>query len=766
MKRRLIQNFIFLSGIVLIFIISLLTFQGPAPVKTEGSSKEFSAYRALDHLNVIAYKPRSMGTEAHKMVMNYIVSSMNEMGLETSIQPASVIIDRRSLRAASVFNIIGVLRGTQNSKAIMIVSHYDSTPHTLGAADDGSGVSAMLETIRTIKELGSFKNDIIFLFTDGEESGLYGARAFVDENKLAKEVGLLLNLEARGSSGPAYTYEVSPNNGWIMSEFFKAVRYPIASSLAYEVYRLMPNSSDFTIFKDAGMSGFNVAFLDDFVNYHSMNDTPETISLRSLQHSGSYAVDIIKHFGNQELIDPKTPDLLYFNVIGRWVVHFPQSMSLFLIIFSSILFVTVFVLGLKRKRVTVSKSLLGILIFMISLAVAVGSIWLLNKGVLNKYTIYGSYYSSNFYNALYYLVAYMAISLAVFSFIYALVYKKVGILNLLFGILFINLLALIAAFIYIPTAIYVSLIPLFFISFALLFVILFNLSLKHKRMLFLFVNLMVLLPVIGFYLPMVKVLFVTFSLELPIAGIALWIILLGLLMIPLRVFFDVNRWALTIIALVVGIIALVGAHLKSDYNEQQPLQSNIIYALNHENKSALWVSNVLKPDAWNEQFFEKNTIGPLTEIFPQATRERLKNKANFVAFEKPVITIISNSIRRDGVRKVKFNLKSMIGAENFQLYIHKTAKLTFFEINGKAVTDKSFYAEPFSEFYIMDYFGWQKSGVDFSLECNVDLPLELFVFEKKLGLPAELDFIPMPASVIPQTGYESYLSLVKTKFVF
>jgi hypothetical protein len=108
----------------------------------------------------------------------------------------------------------------------------------------------------------------------------------------------------------------------------------------------------------------------------------------------------------------------------------------------------------------------------------------------------------------------------------------------------------------------------------------------------------------------------------------------------------------------------------------------------------------------------------------------------------------------------------MIGAENFQLYIHKTARLTFFEINGKTVTDKSFYTAPFNDYYIMDYFGWQKSGVDFSLECNVDLPIELLVFEKKLGLPAELDFMPMPVSVIPQTGYESYLSLVKSKFVF
>ncbi len=763
MKKRLIQNLLFILGVIIIFIISLASFKGPKPVKLEGSLNKFSAHRALDHLHVIAKKPHSMATAEHRVVREYLVNYLKGMGLETSMQQATVVDDRRNLRAATVSNVVGILRGTNNSKAIMIVSHYDSTPHTLGAADDGAGVSSMLETIRVIKEMGSIKNDIIFLFTDGEESGLWGAKAFVRENKLVDEVGLVLNLEARGSSGPSYTYEVSPDNGWIMKEYFKAVRYPIASSLAYEVYKLMPNSSDFTVFKEAGMSGFNVAFLEDFVNYHSMNDSPETISLRSLQHTGSYCVDLIKHFGNIKLVDPKKPDLLYFNVIGQKVVHFPQTLSLFLILLSLILFIGVIILGLKKKRINILKSVLGIFIFLMSMAVSIGAIWLLNKEVLNKYPIYAVYYSSNFYNAIYYLLAYLAISLAVFSFIYALFYKKVGTLNLLTAILFVNLLALIAIYIYIPTAIYVSLVPSLFISLAFLLTLGFNFNLEKKRWLFLFINLIVLIPIIGFYMPMVKVLFVTFSLEFPVASIALWVILLGLLIIPLRVFFDVNRWALSTLALLVGVYALYGAHKKSNYKEEQPLQSSIFYSLNQETETALWVSNVMTADEWNKQFFTEEDRSALTEIYPYAEKLRLKNKAPLVSFAMPEIQLLEDTTWQSG-RIFSFKIKSRIDAENFQLYISSKSSLNSLEVNGIPVTDSSFYSQPYSDYYMLNYFGWPNEGVDFKLSCNSNQAFEIFVYEKKLGLPSEIDFIPMPAFVIPQTGYESYMTLVKSKF--
>ena len=255
----------------------------------------------------------------------------------------------------------------------------------------------------------------------------------------------------------------------------------------------------------------------------------------------------------------------------------------------------------------------------------------------------------------------------------------------------------------------------------------------------------------------------TFSLDFPIASIALWLVFLGLMMIPLRAFFELKRFLLPIVSLVLGIFALYLAHQNSEYNEEKPLQSNIFYALNHETESAFWVSNVLKPDDWNKQFFEKYNLNPLKEIYPYARTPRLKNEAKFIALPTPEVELLSDTLWQDG-RIFTFRLKSMLGAENLQLYINRSSGLNSLEINGKRVTDSSFYSKPYQAYYMLNYFGWPREGIEFTLQCNSNQPIEILIYEKKLGLPDKLEFKPMPDWVVPQTGYESYLSLVKSKF--
>ncbi len=266
------------------------------------------------------------------------------------VQTTTSVYYKRGLSAGYIHNIIGVHKGTEGNKCVLIVGHYDSQPHTLGAADDGSAVASMLESARALKQIGSFKNNIVFLFTDGEEAGLFGARAFINENPLKDSIGILLNIEARGSKGPSITYEVSPHNGWIMREYAKSVPYPIAHSIAYEIYNLLPNGSDFTPFKDAGVSGLNIGYVDDFVNYHSMTDSPENLSLKSLQHQGSYIMGIAKHFGNLNLSNTKSEDVIYFNWIGHSLIVYPIGYNLIFIIIISLLVIVKCKLGFERKE--------------------------------------------------------------------------------------------------------------------------------------------------------------------------------------------------------------------------------------------------------------------------------------------------------------------------------------------------------------------------------------------------------------------------------
>ena len=99
---------------------------------------------------------------------------------------------------------------------------------------------------------------MIVLLNDGEEAGLLGARVFSEEHPWAKDVGVALNFDARGNSGPSYMFETSDGNGWLIEQLARALPHPMATSLTGAVYRIMPNDTDFTIYKRHGMPGLEL----------------------------------------------------------------------------------------------------------------------------------------------------------------------------------------------------------------------------------------------------------------------------------------------------------------------------------------------------------------------------------------------------------------------------------------------------------------------------------------------------------------------------
>src|SRR5690606_20908050 len=139
----------------------------------------------------------------HEEVAMYLQRELQKLGLETQIQEGTTLSDWGNLVKSK--NIIAKIKGTSNSKAIVLLSHYDSAPHSYsyGAADDASGVAVILESVRAfLHNRTPQRDDIIILSSDAAELGLNGAALFVTQHQWAKEVGLVLNFEARGTSGP------------------------------------------------------------------------------------------------------------------------------------------------------------------------------------------------------------------------------------------------------------------------------------------------------------------------------------------------------------------------------------------------------------------------------------------------------------------------------------------------------------------------------------------------------------------------------------
>jgi hypothetical protein len=253
---------------------------------------------------------------------------MTALGLSPTVQVSQAMASRgfggdRYVFGGQVENLVGVLPGRDRAlPALALMAHYDSVPGSPGAADDATGVAAVLETIRAIRAGGQAERDIIVLITDSEEAGLLGARAFFAEHPLRKRIGVLINLEARGNGGRANMFQTGPDNGAIIAAFAKTASAPISNSLAVFLYENMPNDTDFTVSRDAGISGLNFAFIGRQFDYHSPTATPANLDQGSVQHIGDQTLAATRQFAGPDL-PGKAPDAVYSQTFGDHILAYP-----------------------------------------------------------------------------------------------------------------------------------------------------------------------------------------------------------------------------------------------------------------------------------------------------------------------------------------------------------------------------------------------------------------------------------------------------------
>ncbi|WMT40834.1 M20/M25/M40 family metallo-hydrolase [Paenibacillus sp. D2_2] len=331
-------------------LAGLLQIRSPQPVGMDAPPEDFSSARAMEKVKIIAREPHPSGSSAHDEVRDYIIAELEHLGLHPEIQQTEVMPGMSKRYSGRLDNIVVRIPGTEPSKPLMLAAHYDSVASGPGAADDASGIAAMLETVRALQASGPLKNDLILLMTDGEEQGLLGAKTLVNEQPWTREVGLVLNYEARGNKGPSFMFETSNQNGWIIQEFIKAAPHPVAYSLIYNLYKLMPNDTDLTMFKNAGIPGLNFAFGIGLNAYHTELDTPANLDPSSLQHQGDYMLSLARHFGNLDLGQINQQDRVYFNAIGWSMISYPQSWIPWFTILAVLLFIVTVWHGIYARR--------------------------------------------------------------------------------------------------------------------------------------------------------------------------------------------------------------------------------------------------------------------------------------------------------------------------------------------------------------------------------------------------------------------------------
>lgn len=330
MRRRAWVAPVLVFGAMLVALSAVrLSDRAPAQVVPATQRDVFSAERAFAHLQDLLKEnvPHPAGSVANAAIGNRIVEKLERFGYEPQVQEG-LQCSTLAPGCAFVRNIIAVRKGREAGKAVMVTAHYDSVPASAAAADDGAGVAVMLELAERLAQREPLLHDIVFLFSDGEEAGLLGATLFAEKHPLMQRIGLVLNVEARGVSGPALMFETGANNARLI-DLVAAIPRPVTSSIHVEVYRRMPNDTDYSIYRRAGVPGLNFAFTRGASLYHSVRDDLQRLDRTTLQHLGESVSAVLMRAGETpwEALAAQT-DATYVDIGALMLLRWPSTWNL------------------------------------------------------------------------------------------------------------------------------------------------------------------------------------------------------------------------------------------------------------------------------------------------------------------------------------------------------------------------------------------------------------------------------------------------------
>ncbi|MBC7966194.1 MAG: M28 family peptidase [Fuerstia sp.] len=324
-----------LLALLVIELLVCYQYRGPAVVSERDADAfaaagvpAFSAEKAMNiHQQMFDGTTHPAGSAQNDAVRDRLVRLLQQHGWQVEIQSNQV--DGREGEPSLLLHNVIARRPEQvdlSLQPLVLATHYDSCRSGPGAGDAGGCVAAVVEAGRLLTlQTDQLKRPVWLLFTDGEEAGLLGAIEFVKSHPLSQQRPLVLNFDARGTSGPVVMYETHAGNSVAVDEWINTIARPrITGSLFTAVYRSMPNGTDFSVFQQAGWQGFNFAIIDGAHRYHQPDDTFANLDPRSVQHFGEHALRLSTLIaGNSQDLAATKEDDLFFDVLGLFVIHFP-----------------------------------------------------------------------------------------------------------------------------------------------------------------------------------------------------------------------------------------------------------------------------------------------------------------------------------------------------------------------------------------------------------------------------------------------------------
>ena len=554
---------------------------------------------------------------------------------------------------------------------------------------------------------------------------------FVNKHPWAKDVGLAVNFEARGSGGSGIMFvETNKGNANLIAGFVEAnPKYPLANSLFYSLYKLLPNDTDLTRFREDGdIEGINFAFIDDHFDYHTALDTYERLDRNTLEHQGQYLMSMLSYFSEADLDKLKSiDDLVYFNMPFFNMITYPFSWILSLFIFAVLAFILLVAYGFKRRKLSPKSVGRGFAAFFIALTLSVLAGIFLWKLILMFYPEYREMLHGFTYNGHAYIAAFVCLAIALCLLVYSKVYKPENAVSLIVAPLFLWLVICGAIAFKLEGASF-FIIPVYFglLSFFIL--------LRQKKPSLIMLTLLSF-PALFIFSPMIKLFPIGLGLGMLVASTVLVALVFGLLISIFGVFRHKKRWGY--LFLVFGLYYMISAHVSSDFTVERPKPNSLLYVLDSDNNTAKWMSYDVLLDDWTANFFDRNSKDTSNIVFSSKYKTKIQfaKITDAITIPKPIVEIANDTVIGD-FKSVEICITPQRNVQRMELFTDTSNVFHEFKINGMQVK-KSEVNKVFSKRISKKLFSYYVSNNE-PLELQITIPkdqnTELLLYEASYDL--------------------------------
>lgn len=383
------------SVILAVFLCLMVVFSVADTVEKQYDTN-FDQDLMRTHIeNLTANGPRSIADkEANQLALDYIVQTLESWGIvegDRSDVPAYMIqdfvsddIDYQNFYLKNIIVHIPANGDAPTGDAVMFMGHTDSVTMGAGASDDGVAVATMLEAIRTYTDRMAdgftMNNDLVFCFVNGEEYGLYGSEAFIEEftgfDSVVDRIRFGVNLESRGTEGTLIMFETAANNYNTIKLLSQVNENVFTCSIATMIYDMMPNGTDFSNFKQA-YQGLNFANISGGENYHTQNDDCDHLGSTYLSQNAMIVDALIEKLADYDLdqLYDAEESAIFFSYLNVTTVVYNHTAAY---VMAAVLILMVAAnIWLNRKNHNLRSTVKGIVSILLGLVLTAGVTWVL-----------------------------------------------------------------------------------------------------------------------------------------------------------------------------------------------------------------------------------------------------------------------------------------------------------------------------------------------------------------------------------------------------